>query len=122
MEKVNYYTLSKSKYYTKLKVKYVISYNFLGFAEMAVTRFASMGFETPMSEHAFDINRDTETWTAEQRRMSDTNIFSKFAYKRSAVTPGPGPNNGLQFNYPNSKRVQSSNSEADFDCRSVACK
>uniref|UniRef100_A0AC35TYQ8 PIPK domain-containing protein n=1 Tax=Rhabditophanes sp. KR3021 TaxID=114890 RepID=A0AC35TYQ8_9BILA len=61
-----------------------------GFAEMAVTRIASCGFETPMSEYGYDMrNNYFETDRNSDRRMSDTNLFSRMMTKRNAATPTP---------------------------------
>lgn len=96
-----------------------------GFAEMAVARVASCGFETPMSEHGFEMvsSMDADVNNS-NRRMSDTNLFGKLMYKRSAITPGPGPSGNISFQpSQRSRRYQSDsdsiNQDADFDARNV---
>lgn len=76
-----------------------------GFAEMAIARVASCGFETPMSERGFDFNsRVGDSFqNQKQRRMSETNLFNRMMLfgggggsgggggagsRRTAVTPG----------------------------------
>ena len=61
---------------------------------MAIARVNSCGFDTPMSENGFEIINREEVDSPGQRRMSDTNVFNKFAYKRGAMTPGPGTSSG----------------------------
>lgn len=65
-----------------------------GFAEMAIARVASCGFDTPMSENGFEIVNREDVDSPGQRRMSDTNVFNKFMNKRGAMTPGPGSSSG----------------------------
>ncbi|KAI6177378.1 Protein of unknown function DUF2045 family-containing protein [Aphelenchoides bicaudatus] len=95
-----------------------------GFAEMAVARVASCGFETPMSEHGFDLTSSMDDMNNQNRRMSDTNLFGRLVYKRTAITPGPGPSGPISFQPgQRNRRWQSDadnvNQESDFDSRSV---
>ncbi|KAI6239178.1 hypothetical protein M3Y99_00622100 [Aphelenchoides fujianensis] len=93
-----------------------------GFAEMAVARVASCGFETPMSEHGFDMTASLDADLNNQRRMSDTNIFGRLMYKRTAITPGPSGPTSFQPSQRN-RRWQSDadsvNQDSEFDARSV---
>ncbi|KAI6189158.1 hypothetical protein M3Y98_00432600 [Aphelenchoides besseyi] len=95
-----------------------------GFAEMAVARVASCGFETPMSEHGFDMTASLDANLNNQRRMSDTNIFGRLMYKRTAITPGPGPSDPISFQPGQRNRrwqsdADSVNQDSEFDVRSV---
>ncbi|CAD5216008.1 unnamed protein product [Bursaphelenchus okinawaensis] len=94
-----------------------------GFAEMAVARVASLGFETPMSEHCFEMSGSYDSRWADQRRMSDTNIFGKLLPKRTALTPGPCQDGNAFSLQPRNRRWQSDadsmNNDSDFDVRSV---
>uniref|UniRef100_A0A915CYF2 Uncharacterized protein n=1 Tax=Ditylenchus dipsaci TaxID=166011 RepID=A0A915CYF2_9BILA len=100
-----------------------------GFAEMAVARVASCGFETPMSESGFDFRGSFDADFSNQRRMSDTNLFNRLIpglSKRTAMTPGPNPppcvTPTLQAGARN-RRWQSDSENmnaSDFDARSVS--
>lgn len=90
---------------------------------MAVARVASCGFETPMSEHGFDITSTMDADLNNQnRRMSDTNVFGRVMYKRTAITPGPSGPVSFQPGQRN-RRWQSDadnvNQDSDYDSRSV---
>jgi hypothetical protein len=95
-----------------------------GFSEMAVAKVASCGFETPMSEHGFDLTTSMDAdMNNQNRRMSDTNIFGRL-YKRTAITPGPGSSGPISFQPgQRNRRWQSDadnvNQESEFDSRSV---
>uniref|UniRef100_A0A914GZ64 RRM domain-containing protein n=1 Tax=Globodera rostochiensis TaxID=31243 RepID=A0A914GZ64_GLORO len=74
-----------------------------GFAEMAVTRVASCGFETPMSENGFEMGVGGRFDFNLNRRVSDIGtesiggdrLFSRLLYgggrRRGATTPGGPP-------------------------------
>ncbi|KAI1732098.1 hypothetical protein Ddc_00950 [Ditylenchus destructor] len=97
-----------------------------GFAEMAIARVASCGFETPMSENGFDFRTDIIPQLSNQRRMSDTNIFNRLLQgnRRSAMTPGPNPQTSTTPT-PSSRNqrwqsdAENANHFSDFDAKSI---
>ncbi|KAH7696583.1 Protein C16E9.2 a, partial [Aphelenchoides avenae] len=98
-----------------------------GFAEMAVARVASCGFETPMSEGGYDMSMSLDAEYANTRRMSDTNLFNRWTNslsRRPVMTPGPQPCATPTFQpAARNRRWQSDsdnvNQDSDLEVRSV---
>lgn len=97
-----------------------------GFAEMAIARVASCGFETPMSENGFDFRTDIGPQLSNQRRMSDTNIFNRLLQgnRRGAMTPGPNPQPSTTPTPSSRNRrwqsdADNANHFSDFDAKSI---
>uniref|UniRef100_A0A0N4ZIH9 Uncharacterized protein n=1 Tax=Parastrongyloides trichosuri TaxID=131310 RepID=A0A0N4ZIH9_PARTI len=85
-----------------------------GFAEMAIARIASCGFETPMSEYGYDMRRSLgDTDRNSERRMSDTNLFNRMLSKRTAATPTATSSTTTSFFGTLGSRTRRWTSEAD---------
>lgn len=60
-----------------------------GYAEMAVARVPNCGFETPLADQPMDFETMDQ---CSRRRMSDTNLSNRSAYRTAVMTPGPSGN------------------------------